>query len=108
MKKFISIVFAVCIVLMSSQVYGQQGKTEKTDKTDKSVVVKSDKTGNDKMIIVKDKDRDALRDSLDKKDHSVKIDAKKNDKKTVTKKTEVKDKGDKKVKKTTKTVKDNK
>ena len=109
MKKLISIAFAAFIVLMSSQVYGQQGKTEKTDKTDKSVVVKSDKTDNDdKMIIVKDKDRDALRDSLDKKDHSVKIDANKNDKKSVTKKTEVKDKGDKKVKKTTKTVKDNK
>lgn len=93
---------------MSGQLYGQQGKTEKIDKSDKSVVVKSDKTGNDKMVIVKDKDRDALKDSLNKKDHSVKMNADKNDKKTVTRKTEVKDRGDKKVKKTTKTVKENK
>ncbi len=82
MKKLVLLVFAASLMLMAGQLYGQQGKKE-TEKTKKEMVVK--------------KNKDASRDSVNKKANTKK--------ETTVKKTEKKGDGTKKTTTTKKTKK---
>lgn len=85
MKKLVLLVFAACIMLMTGQLYGQQGKKE-TEKTKKENVVTKNKA--------------ASRDSINKNANT------KGTKKTTTvKKTQKKGDGTKKTKTTKETNK---